>query len=84
MAIPLRFTAPLLIVLLTSAPASAEPIQITGGTLTPLLFTAPDFRAQYSLGLTEGFEVPFSSHGQPRRTKWLSRCASRRHCSSSC
>ena len=54
MAIPLRFTAPLLIVLLTSAPASAEPIQITAGTLTPSLFTAPDFRAQYSLVLTDG------------------------------
>ena len=56
MAIVLRLTAPLLITLLASMPGSvcAEPIQIVGGTLTTTTFGAPDFRAQYSLSLTDG------------------------------
>ena len=56
MAIVLRLTAPLVITLLASMPGSvcAEPIQIVGGTLTTTTFPAPDFRAQYSLILTDG------------------------------
>jgi hypothetical protein len=54
MATVLRFATPLLIVLLALRPASAESIQIIGGTLTTSTFTAPDFRAQYSLVLNEG------------------------------
>jgi hypothetical protein len=54
MAIVLRFTAPLLISLLALRPAAAEPIQIVGGTLTTSTFSAPDFRAQYSILLSDG------------------------------
>ena len=55
MTIALRFNAPLLIVtLLATASASAEPIQIIGGTLTTTTSPAPEFRAQYSLILADG------------------------------